>query len=228
LHLKEDLVADDKKKVIIKYVNNQLISQHSARPIEVSEELANRYVERGWAKILSTFPDANPDLLESEIDELKAKYEKDSVKYCFEDKWLDKVAFVTGGLIPLALRKYGDGCGFTISQVSPINFSPGKLCLNDLIILSTKLTGFTDIQKLKLNVVLFQRGLSFCLYVEDHLLNDEQTRHYLMRCKVAFFTEEDYVAEALDLMGDAIEDKIFIVSDEAGFWKKVNSLGEKK
>jgi hypothetical protein len=217
----------EQKKVVIKYINTQLISQHSARPIEVTEELAKKYEERGWAKILSTFPDANPDLSQQEVDELKAKYEKDSVKFCFEDKWLDKVGWVTGGQIPLSFRKYGDECGFIISQTSPINFSPGKLCLNDLIILSSNLDSFSDIQKLKLNVVLFQRGIPFCFYVEDHLVDTEQNRHYLMRGKILFFTHEDYLEEACELMGEAIEDRLFVVSDEKNFWKKVNEVGKK-
>lgn len=217
----------EQKKVVIKYVDQRLISQHSARPIEISEDLAQKYVERGWAKILSTLPDANPDLTDVEIDELKAKYQKDSVKYCLEDKWLDKVGFVTGGQIPLSLRKYGDACGFIISQTSPVNFSPGKLCLNELIILSSNLDGFSDIQKLKLNVVLFQRGIPFSYYIEDHLVDNEQIRHYLMRAEVLFFTHEDYIEGASEMMGEIIEEKIFIVSDDASFWRKINSLEKK-
>jgi hypothetical protein len=217
----------DDKKVLIKYTNSSLVAQHGARPIEVTKEMGERYEQRGWAKILNSFPQSQVDLDPIEIDELKAKYEKDSVKYNFEDKWLDKIGWVTSGQIPLSHRKYGDGCGFIISQTSPINFSPGKLCLNDLIILSSNLSGFSDIQILKLSVVLYQRGIPFCFRVEDHLVRSEQVMHYLMRAKVVFCAHEDFVAEALDMLGEGVEDRLFIESTDAEFWKKINEVGKK-
>lgn len=218
----------EQKKVLIKYTNSSLVAQHGAKPIEVTKEMGERYEQRGWAKILNGFPQSQVDLDPIEIDELKTKYQDQSVKCNFENLWLTSVGFVTSGQIPLAMRKQGDACGFILSQCSPINFSPGKLCLNDLIILSNNLSGFSDIQKLKLNVVLFQRGLNFCYYIEDHLLNDEQNRHYLMRGKCLFFTHEDYLAEAYEMMGEGIEDRIFALfdGDPVAFWRKINSLEE--
>jgi hypothetical protein len=212
-------------KVLIRYVDHRLINQHSAKVVEISKELADKYVERGWCKILSTFPDANPDLTDIEVDELKKKYESNSVKCNMENLWLTSVAWVTSGQIPLSYRKYGDACGFIISQVSPINFSPGKVCLNDLIILSNDLGGFNDIQILKLGTVLFQRSIPFVLRIENHLLNDERTKHYLLRAEVVFCSQEDYVAEALELLGEGVEDRLFIESTEQEFWKRINEVG---
>lgn len=213
-------------KVLIKYTNRNLANKYGTRPIKTSESFAKSLESKGWAIILNTPPQANPTLTKSEIEEIKKKYEEDAVAFMQEDRFLTKISWIFGDFVDFNIRKIGYKCGFRITQINPVSFTPGKLLLSDMVVVSSNLKGFTDLQMVQIKSVLFQKSVPFVFRIEnDNIFEDETMKHFIMSSKMNFFVNEYLFDKAVSELGELFADRWFIEeSDGYKFWKKMEEL----
>lgn len=213
-------------RVLIKYTHRNLANKYGAKPIKVAPGLAEELKSKGWAIILNSPPQANPSPTEQEIDAIRKKYEEDAVAFMQEEKFLTKVSWLFTDFIDFNIRKIGYKCGFKVIGVNPVSFTPGKLLMSDMVIVSSNLKGFSDIQMIQIKSVLFQKGIPFIYRVEeDNIFDQENTKHFLISSKMNFFVNEYLFDRALSQLGEIFSDKWFIEeSDGYKFWAKIDDL----
>ena len=212
------------EKVLARYTDPALANRFSTKPFETSRGHAESLRAKGWAIILST-PTPHPTLSIDELDEIKEKYKKDSVLYVAEDKFITNIAWVTGEFVDIELRKIGSQCGFKTSIINSSSLTPGKLILSDLVILSTELKGFTDVQIIQIKSVLFQKNTPYIYLIERDVFDTDNGIHFLMDSKLNVFKNEELFEIAVDKMGELISENWLIMGSNFNqFWKKINEV----
>ena len=123
--------------VEIIFTCTNLIAQHGAGPKRVTQAFAERCIQAGKARYLSTQPPTNPDIdvTEDEKDKIRRKYARN--KFMSEDAFTDDVCWVTGSTIPQEIMTFGFNTGFNIKLMDAETFSSGDIIKNPFVILSS-------------------------------------------------------------------------------------------
>lgn len=209
--------------VEIKYIESSLAARYGTGKKTVKRGLAEHLESKGWAKIISGPPVANPSPTSNELDEIKKKYEEDTVAYMLEEKLLTKVAWVCGDFINVDIRRIGEKCGFKITIVNPSNLTPGKLLLSDVIIVSSKLKGFSEIQLIQIRSIIFQKNVPYVFKADGEFTFNEMNKHLIMDAKLNVFNNNVVFENAVEEMGEIFSDRWFIeTGDGYRFWKQIS------
>lgn len=214
--------------VEIKYINRSLAQKLGAGPIKVNLAVAKSLQSKGFCLILNKPAQSNLTLSQKELDEIKERYEEDAVAYVQEEKHLTKISWLFSDFVDLNIRKIGTQCGFKITPINSINFTPGKLLLSDLIIVSSNLTGFSDLQLVQLKSCLFQKQVPYLYRIDSKTdFKNETVLQFIMNAKKISFVHEVLFDECLEALGELIGNDWMIESgNHYEFWRELNNLVE--
>lgn len=210
-------------KVKIRYTDSALASKYGTGEIEVKRGLAEHLSSKGWAKIINSPPVANQSPTQQELDEIKKKYEDDTVLYMLEEELLTKTALISGEFVDLNLRKVGEKCGFKITMVNPTNFTPGKLILSNVIIVNAPLKGFNDVQLIQMSSVIFQKNVPYVLRISKELIFNEMHKHLIMDAKLNIFANNEIFEKTVEELGEIFADRWYIENgDHYKLWNQID------
>lgn len=218
------------EEVDIVFESRELRSKFGVKPRRVTLEVARSYERKGWAKIVSSLPFANPaptlnELYGVTVAREEKEIPKDVVPFMPEEKLVDSVRWISSARIPKTLIKLAGDAGFDFKLVRSETFSVGILVLSKLIILSSDLSSFSEDKKRHIRALLFQKRIPYIYRIEDSFLDVDLdwSRQAILGAKSVFFASKAVYYTYEEAFGDDLED-YFIEKSTVGFWRKVNDV----
>lgn len=213
------------KEVTIQFTHSGMINTYGVRPIKMPVELAQKYLDKRWAKLLEAHDTVDrPAPHEEALPKIpKVQVEPPSNQMVEEDTALTKVTWVASSPPPPNYIDAGKTMGFGTYIMTPNSINPSKLLKSDFIVVSPSLKNFEEHEKRQIKNTLFQERQPYILWVDEQLLLDSSPsiRQMIQFCKGMVFSDGDFIEDYIDKYGDALEDWITAQKPEE-LWRYIN------
>lgn len=230
-----------KEEVEIQFTDPYYSQKFGRKPMKMPLSVAAKYEKRGWARIITTPPEANPSPEKKPESAVRVEFPKEvdpkepfkpepkTVPYMEEDNLLDRVFWATSTGIPGDVISVARDSGFIIDPVNPNTMKIGDILLGSILVVGSDLSSFSEDQKSRIRSVMFQKKFPFVFWVESP--PDERDRKWVIQCFMSagyvVFSKEETYEQYLDSYGDSVLN-LPIYKNAHEFWKNVNHALEKK
>jgi len=216
----------DTREVEIVFQTDALISQYGCKPRKFPLEIARKYVDRGFARILPVVPDVNPPCPSLSLTSSEEIPTPEVVRMK-EEEFVLPLVWISHSRPPSAIIQLAKKYGFSCTYCSPNSFSQDLLMRAKLTIVGSDLRGFRKPQKRQLRMLLFQKKIPYVLYCDSAPAWGELrwfVQAVLSACTV-IISDMAVHKELHKELGDAIS--VFTIPrTPVEFWKKIGEVVE--
>lgn len=192
----------------------------------VRKDVAERYVSKGWARIVAGPPLSNISPEDTEIrPETTIEQAQEEIVPMPEEKvYQRKVAWVGDEQGSKDLRERAEELNIKLFNVLPFDFSAGAMLKVDRCLVCSNLKKFTRIQRVHIRSALFQKKVPYSFFVCSPIPNDQAEKDWLTQvvsnAHCVVFADDNLFDEYTNVFGDVITDWV-ISPDHYEFWARV-------
>jgi hypothetical protein len=211
------------EEVEIVFEGQGLRAKFGAKPRKVTLEVAEQYERKGWAKIIRSVPIANPA---PNLDEMYGvNKETDRVSFMPEDKLIDLISWIANSNIPRLYERQAEEIGINLRVELPGNLNIGGIVMSKLIVVSSDMSRFTEDEKRRVRVVLFQKRIPYIYRIETACDSSDlkNLRQIIVDAKKIFFADKNLISSYTEDLGDLISDW-YVEKGPTGFWRTINEV----
>ena len=195
----------------IVYISRAALDTYGAEERELPDDLAEKLVNQGVARLVNIPPAFNPDL----IIAVEAPVEKKEVTMLEEGFYTH-----VGTIGPLTEREeaIAQKCGFAIHNATD---KAEALLLTDLVLV-TKEVAFLPQNANKYGVCFFQKNIPFVFRITAKPLT-EWNWQLVARSRLNIFSDEEIKKQYSDLYGTLI-DPCIVIDNPYQLWRSVSKM----
>ena len=215
------------EEVTLVFQKEDLIRQYGLRPKAFPKEIAKRYIDRGWARVVERPLDANPSITPNQQAVVPPRPPEPKVVHMPEESYLTSVAWLSNIPPVEEDEKAATKLGFTLEYIPSEQFSVTKAGGKKLLILGSDLSGYRLPQSRQIRVLIFQKQIPYVLRCDSppKWREDRWLVQAILSSRLLVFTNEDAHEAFLEEYGEIVG--LFpTVQTPMEFWKQLRGVVE--